>query len=78
MLDGDEKEENQGKLMYANSEGQASQPTCSSHEQSSCFFQEQSNCDYSCGTYRIRGCGGRFYYRGRGRGRTTEEEMRQK
>lgn len=57
--------------MYANSEGQAIQPTPSSHEQSSHFVQEQSNRDYNGDTYRIRGRVGRFYNRGKSHERYT-------
>ena len=57
----EEKEEDQGKLMYSNTENRSQQ------DQSARGY-EQTNRDYNNDSYRNRGRGGRFS-RGRGRGR---------
>ncbi|XP_048605138.1 uncharacterized protein LOC125582456 [Brassica napus] len=59
----EEKEEDQGKLMYSNTEGQSRAQQDQSNRQ-----YEQTNRDYNNDWYRGRGRGGR-YSRGRGRGR---------
>ena len=59
----EEREDDQGKLMYANTEGQGR-----SQQDQSTRQYDQTNRDYNNDPYRSRGRGGRFN-RGRGRGR---------
>ena len=65
-----EAEEEQGKLMYTNAEGQGSQSN-RSYNRRATNYNEQQTRDYNR-EYRGRGRGGRFYNQGRGRGRNFD------
>lgn len=74
----EETEQDQGKLMYTNTEGQANQSHGGNRSSSDQNNQDYNNRgyyrDHNNESYRGRGRGGRSYYRGRGRGRFSERD----